>query len=115
MSRYLGRRWYQLARGWLREMRQYPRSPKPGDPGHPRFVAVSFLKTRATRPTRMREQTNRPTLVKVIDEHDVAGRVAFLRIEDPTAIGRDRKVGTELTVDIEDCASSRSGELKVSD
>ena len=32
--------------------------------------------------------------MKVIEEHDVARRNAFLRIEDPAAVRRDRKAGT---------------------
>src|SRR3954463_7696767 len=53
-------------------------------------------------------------LMKVIDKHDVAGRIA-VRIEDPTAIRRDRKAPIEITVHRKNCPYSFTGEVKVSD
>src|ERR1700682_4263501 len=54
-------------------------------------------------------------LVKVIDEHDVAVYIALLRIEDPAAIGRHRKPGTEILIHFKDWSYLLAGEIKVSD
>jgi len=54
-------------------------------------------------------------LVKVIDEHNVAVRLASLRIEDPAAIVRDRKAASEVLVHLKDCAYLPGGEIKVAE
>ena len=52
-------------------------------------------------------------LSKVIDEHNVAVHI-FLCIEDPAAIGRDRKAATEILVRFKDLPCLLTGQIKVS-
>ena len=54
-------------------------------------------------------------LSKVIDEHDVAVYIAFLLIEDPSAIGRDRKAAIEIIVQFKDWAYLLAGEIIVAE
>ena len=54
-------------------------------------------------------------LVKVIDKHDVAGYRAILCIENPAAIGRDRKAATETLVHFKDWPYLLTGKIKVAD
>jgi hypothetical protein len=56
-----------------------------------------------------------PVLMKVINQHDVAARTGFLRIEDPAAIRRDRNTGNEVIVGFKDRPYLLSGEFKVPD
>ena len=52
-------------------------------------------------------------LPKVIDEHNVAVHI-FLCIEDPAAIGRDRKAEIEILVRFKDLPCLLTGQIKVS-
>jgi hypothetical protein len=36
--------------------------------------------------------------MKVVHQHDIAGRFDFLRVEDPAAVRRNRKTATEIIV-----------------
>ena len=58
---------------------------------------------------------NKLESMEVIDEHDVPGGIAQLRIEDPAAIGRNRKASTETMVRLKDCPYSPALEFKETD
>jgi hypothetical protein len=52
-------------------------------------------------------------LVKVINQHNVAGYGAILRIDEPAAVGRDRQASTEPPVHFKDWPYLLTGEIEV--